>query len=294
MKNTILGLILITSVGLAAEKPKPNVVHRLDSNTLSVAELKQRLYVIGEMFVLDASGKRLLQRGAEWRKWNNRDQTGKIESNWSSQMDEGVTVALHHRWEVQEDGSLKALIEQFAEIVDKKDGGPEFKKLVKKEEFVVENFQPVTWVAVQDEKSRIIVRFSPSLSEEPETTQIGEIPISGSELVISDNLGNVWASEVDLQAKFAGFITHRGGLFLSYYPFAGAKELGYAAGNLMELSPDKKLIVKLKSQSLFLPAGTRAKVYGIYDANKKTHRLTSVRTLGHGNEGKFLESMARK
>lgn len=258
---------------------------------ISVEELKARFMVSGEILVFDTTGKKLIRSGTEWRTWRNRDKSGRIEANWGGRTDDLPLVALHQVWQVKDDGTITAVIEQYAELKESgKETGPEFRKIVRKEEFQVENFGAINWVAHQTPEYRVVARLTPMLKEEPSVKSVNDFPIAGTEIIVSDSRGNLWASRVSLDAKYAGMITHRGSFFLSYFPFPGAKEIGNAQGRTIELNPEKDFYINIVSRDFFLPEGVQAKIYGRVDLRRKTEKLTSVRMIGSNQEAEFLKS----
>ncbi len=267
-------------------------------NPLSLEQLKSRLEVRGEIFYFDSEGKRLLEKSSQWRLWRLRMTSGKaeIESRWSSGSVQGNEFAIHHVWTVQEDGSVKVLIEEYARVEEGKgsDGKSDVKfvDLIKKDERVLSDFSPISWVSVRpDHKRRVVIRFTPNLSDEPEPRRLVDLPISGSEIMITDNVGNLWTEHNTLSGKFVGFTTHKGSVFISYSPFKGASEIGFASGKRIELRLDGTKVATLTSQTDFVPVNVRALVYGIYRPSQRTTRLTSTHTRSSSEESKFLKSM---
>jgi hypothetical protein len=257
-------------------------------------QLRARFRVRGEVFVLDSSGKRLLERGGEWRDWEPRDKSGKLESRWSGESDGGPPLAIHHLWQIQDDGTIKVTIEQYAKVVSHgRDEGPEFQDLVRREEMVLENFAPITWVVRSDKEKRMVLRFTPSIDPDEGSKALTALPISGSDITVSDDLGNVWSTHLTIEDLYFGLVTHRGTIFISYYPFKGSKELGWAKDRRMELRLTPKLAVTLHSETAFLPAGVKAKVYGVYQEGRRTAKIHSEHLMGSSREEDFLEKISR-
>ncbi len=262
------------------------------ARTISVDELKSRFMMSGETFIFDSTGKKLQSHGSEWRTWHNRNKSGKIEASWSSEVEGHPLVALHHVWQVKDDGTISGFIEQYGALAHQtRDEGPDFKNVIRKQDFELEDFAPVNWIAVQTKDYRIVVRLTPLLREELPVKPVTDLPISGTEIIVSDSKGNLWASKVALDSKYSGMITHRGAFFISYFPFPGAKELGTAQGRTIELNPEPDFYINIISRDSFLPDGISAKVYGRVDKKRTTQRLTSVRMLGSSNEEEFLKKV---
>lgn len=264
----------------------------------SLQKLKSRFEVIGEIFYFDSSGKHLLAEGAEWRSWKPRAITGnlQIESQWSSDSKQGESFAVHHSWTIENDGSIKVLIEEYGKTEEIKtaDGqnSVNFTNLLKKEETILKDFAPVTWISVKPGQARrVVIRFTPRLSKDKEIKQLTELPISGTSVLITDNEGNLWTENNDMSGKYVGFTTHNGSIFISYYPFQGASEMGFASGHKIELRLAGKKTATLTSQTAFLPEDVRATVYGIYRPLQRTGRTGSTHTRTSSKEEPFLKAI---
>lgn len=269
-------------------------------DALTVTEIKSRFEVRGEVYFLDSDGKKVLEKGSQSRIWKPRVFDGKaeIDHQWSSGSIQNGEFALHHIWTVQDDGTIRVKVEEYGKVEDKKKSNGEhdvqFSELLKKDERVLENFSPISWVSARpNAKHRVLIRFIPQISDEDQPKKITELPISGTDIMITDNEGSVWTEHNNVSGKYVGFTTHRGSLFLSFYPFRGASEMGYASGNKIELQLGGKRVATLTSQSPFLPNDVRGIVYGYYRADQKTHRLSSTHTRTSNQENRFLDSIRK-
>lgn len=261
---------------------------------LSPKDIAERLSIKAEIFVLDSSGKRLLQESSH----DSRYEYGvgnKIDSFMSNEGADYGLIALHHKWEVRQDGSIAVSIEEFAHRYENpQTGREEFKDSIKKDTFVIENFSGLVWKVQNNREKNVVVRFTPSLTKKHHSVALKDFPLSGSSMVIIDRQGTLWADELTLQGQFWGITTHRGSLVLSYQPFHGAKVLGLASGNQIDLDLDSKIHVKVVSKTDFLPNGVEAKVFGFYLPNKKTASVMSVQTSSTDKEEKILEYYSPK
>jgi len=278
--NLIFTSFLISVLAFAAHKP------------LEISELIPRLEIKGEIFVLDPTGKRILFQQNESKSWRIRGDKGRIENHWSSET-EDYLVAFHHIWEVQPDGSIRALIEQYGKIERDNKSDPNFTNLIKKQELILENFDPISWIVTEDKRRRVVARFTPRMRADDTPKSLSDLPISGTDIMVTDNKGFVWAENADVDAKYVGLITSRGALFLSYYPFQGATELGSASDNKIEINLDKKHEVTITSEIPFLPKGVHARVYGMYKPEKQTARLSSLHTVTSNHEDRFQQSLKK-
>jgi hypothetical protein len=275
MKHLILALLaILPALSFAKEVP------------WSVEELRRRFQVRGEMYDLDVSGKVVQRKGHTWNIWKPIDKAGKIQSQWSSVTD-NYTIAIRHSWEVQDSGSIKVLIEQYKTVKRKND--PIFEDLIKKEERIIENLEPITLIVFTDKDKRVVARFTPDFAAGETARNVSEIPLAGNDVIITDNEGYVWAMHATHGGKYSGFATYKGTIFLSYYPFAGSKELGVASGNEMEIHITDKKTLTFTSKTSYLPDGIHAKVYGIYYPDRKSGKFPAAALMDRNDEKEYVE-----
>lgn len=231
----------------------------------------------------------------ETRRWWFGDD-GPIVSNWSFLQKGHPAVALRHEWEFGKNGQVTAKIKQY-EFMDKGDGGEtRFGKLIKEQDFVVENFSSINWVLFQDESKRIVAKFEPSLWSRPEPSDVGRLPINSGRMTIFDQKGDVWAARLDNTEEnnvYFGASTHRGSFYISFVPFKGAKEIGLAEKGRIRIE-DGGTKLSIESAEPFLPKGTSARVFGLIDLNKRTERLNSVSSFSSDSEANFIKSITSK
>lgn len=275
MKHLILALLTFPTLLLFA------------GENWSVDELRRRFEVRGEMYELDVTGKVVHHKGFSWNIWKPIDKAGKIQNQWSSATDKYV-IAIRHTWEVQDNGSIKVVLEQYKTVKNRQDD-PVFDDLIKKEEKIIENLEPITLVVFADKDKRIVARFTPDFASGESARTITEIPMSGSDVMITDNEGIVWGKHATHSGKYSGFGTHKGTIFLSYYPFAGSKELGVAAGNEIELHLTPKKTLTFTSKTSYLPEGIHAKVYGIYYPDRKSGKFPGINLMDRNDEKEYVE-----
>ena len=209
-----------------------------DIKALSNQNFRHRFELIGEIFILDATGKKLITKGREHRSWRIGGQSQSIESNWSTKLDGYPEVAIKHQWKISPDNTLTAKIQQYDSMSrgNKRDD-VKVGKLISETEKVLENFSELNWIAFQDKNYRVVVRFTPVLNDEESIQTYKDMPLSASDLVVTDNQGYMWTDNLTFEGKYVGIITHRGELVLSFSPFKNAKEIGFAKDNEMEVNP---------------------------------------------------------
>lgn len=288
--NATLISLAVNSIVLAAETAEK-------SQNITPQELAERLNISAKIFVLDSSGKILLEapdRISTWSSGNRSSLDTGIESNWGSGGDFGE-IHIHHRWIVKSDGSISVLIEEYAaEVEDKKTGDfIKFENLLKKSEFTLENFAPVIWQVQNIKDKKVIVHFIAGLKEEkPEAIDISSLPISGVNVAIIDNKGHIWNkhNSNNIDSHYIGFKTHRGFIALSFRPFKGAKHVGTAFDKEINLHfVDQDLEVTLISQSAFLPDGILGKVYAVYLPSFKTDNFQKTSVYGSSGEERLIK-----
>lgn len=287
---------LLSGAGLvsANQNQEQDVVLAEAQKPLTTEAIRSRIEISGEVFVFDSSGKRLLFKGRESREWRPNNQEGKIVSNWGVSGSFHKPIELKTLWEVTEDGQLKVHIEQYERAEDARSGRHEDMKyinLLRKEDLVIENFAPVMWRSMVDKENVVIVRMTPRLRDVSEAQDVADLPLSGQDMIITDQSGQVWARDVTVANKFVTIGTHKGTLALSYYPFKGSQTIGSVKRNEMDLKLEKNIKINLISTRPFIPEGMRLKVYGRYLPSQKTPRLTSVRTSESNREERFLERL---
>lgn len=291
MKQMILILLSISSIQAFARN-EDNSFDKSDSaiKEVSAEKLRYRFGIKGQVLVFDKTGKSFLGQANEERNWNfNTDKP--VESNWQFKQKDIPEFSLRHTWDFNKDKQLVAKISQYESMKRNNKGEVQFGKLVKEETYIVENFDPINWVVAQDEKRRIIVKFSFELWGDKESQNVGSLPINGKEMIIYDNKSQLWAARIDNTDGnniYFGVTTHRGSVYLSFVPFKGAKEIGTAKKNriIVEQGGTK---LNIQTGDSILPIGVTAKVYGYIDLNKTTDRPFSVRSSGSDDEANFLK-----
>ena len=258
---------------------------------LSFQDIRDRLQLNADIYLLDASGKKVLS-GPNRTNYGRADaEKGTVEGDWSTQNEDGL-IAFRQRWYVENDGTIKVSLEEYA-ITSEHRENPEFKNLLEKKEFVLENFEPIVWKVKSIKNKNYIVRFIPSLREISNPISVDNLPIAGTGVSISDNQGYLWAEDLAFNGKYSGVKSHRGTLGLSYVPFEGAKEMGSAEGNKIIITVDKKFQITLKAATSFLPAGVTAKVFAVFLPEKKSKGFNSLHSFDSNKEDRFLTSLRK-
>lgn len=298
MKKLIVVLIILNSMSMWAKKRSNDF---LISNTipkrLTAQEIRNRLEISGDIYVTDKTGKILIHKPYEHTLWRFMGESN-FERTWSFSLNDIKDlkrINLLHNWNIGDDGVIKLKLGQYKTFIreNKKERRYIPKGLIKEEEFIVNNFSQITWVAYSDNKRRVVVRFTPSLQEGNGPQQLAELPIAGTNMVVFDNKGNLWANNFSSNSKYMGFITYKGAIAVSYYPFSGAKEMGYAKDNKITITLKSGTQVKIKSLTPFLPTGMQAKIYAKYLPDVKTTRINSYQVFGSSKEKKILEGLKK-
>jgi hypothetical protein len=260
---------------------------------LSSQEIRQRLSITAEVFVFDASGKKLLEKMSEFKtlQASRGAITEPLYDKWSSRSSsfEGI-VSMETSWEVKENGEIKGRLTQYASDSEtKRQGENRYARVLKTEERTVELMGAITWVSVHDHHGKkVVVRYTPTLRDDIPTA-LTEYKIAGDDIAIIDNAANLWADHLTIEGKYVGITTHQGTLLLSYYPFKNAAEFGVASGNRIEVSLGNNLEVSLVSKAAFLPGAMVGKVYGRYLPKQKSKELNANDITTQNQEEKFIQ-----
>lgn len=253
---------------------------------LSVQDLRSRLEMSADIYQVE--GKKIISGPERTTLKKINSESGEIDGNWGAGFSFG-DINLRYNYKVQEDGSIKATIEEFA----KSDKEGNFSGSLDKKEIVLENFEPIIWKVKNIKDKNFVVRFILTVKEVSNPVAIEKIPISGTNMIVSDSAGYLWARNTSLDGNYVSVRTHRGTIAMSYVPFKGSKELGSAEGNEINLAIDKNFKIQVKSETSFLPAGMVAKVYAIYLPEVKSKGVNSINSSSSSHEDRFLERLKR-
>ncbi|MES3039213.1 MAG: hypothetical protein V4736_15000 [Bdellovibrionota bacterium] len=267
----------------------------VSADPLTAEEITQRLQVNADIYVMDATGTKVIGGPERTNFWRPNPDTRMFESNWSSDLrgtwssttPTGGLIAFKHKWTINDDGSIKVSIEQYAEEDNKT-----FKNLIDKKEFILTSFEPITWKITNIKTHNFVVRFVPTLREVYKPLSFEGLPIASKNISITDTNGYLWANELEFNGKYAGVTTHRGTLVLSYSPFDGAKEIGVSEGKTITVNIDKKYKITLRGDNDFLPAGVVAKVFAIYVPGKKSKGFNAVHSFETSKTDRIKEVLS--
>jgi hypothetical protein len=265
---------------------------------LTPQEIRDRFELHADVYLMDSSGKKIVDGPLRTNYWRVHPETGTIKGDWSSdfgrsnETPKSTGVAFRQNWEITSDGTIKATIEEFGNISDDR-SNPVLTNLLERKDVVLEKFEPIVWKVKNPKSPNVVVRFIPSLKDISQPIALDSLPVAGTGISISDNAGYLWAEGVQFNGKYSGVTSHRGTLALSYVPFAGAKEMGFAKDNLITLNFDKKYQINLKGETSFLPAGVIAKVYAVYLPEKKSKGFNSLHTFDTGSKSRIEEVLKK-
>ncbi len=256
---------------------------------LSSEDIRDRYQLNADVYTVD--GKRILSGPEVTNYWRPDRDTGIIKGDWSSDSN-NRNFQIRYRFQVLDDNSVQAVIEEYGSQTPGQKG-PEFKELLSKKEFTLNNLEPIVWKIQNARGKNLVVRFFLSLREVSQPISMDNLPIAGTGISVSDNAGFLWAEGVEFSGRYVGMTSHRGTLALSYVPFAGAKEMGEAEGNQISIKVSKDFQIKLKSATSFLPSGVTAKVYAIYMTDKKSKGFNSLHTFTTNKEDRVKEALKK-
>lgn len=130
--------------------------------------------------------------------------------------------------------------------------------------FVIKNMASIDWTVYETDKLRRVVKIVPEFHPEFIAQDIETVEIGGDHLTVFDSKGRVWADSFGGVGAFLGIQAPQvgGALSISFKPFAGAKELGYAEDGRIALKSGDETITIVSSKP-FLSRKMRTKVYGL-------------------------------
>lgn len=259
---------------------------------VEVKDLYEHLKIRGEIFVTSADGSRLLSRVDEYRQWRFGDPGQTILSNWRAEGD-GIKVALRHEWSIDKAGVIKVHVEQFDSMVGHMPNSPDvtYGKKLRDETIVVKDFAPVVWVVSTEGERRVIAKFTLQLENDDQLLDPSTLPISLENALISDSKGRVWAAGLDLRGgKYLSVKTHLGTVALSFFPFPGSKELGFAQGNYINLNGEG-LFVGIRNGMPFVTGRERLRVFGVVNTQRKSEHRGSVYSDSGSDEKDFVRRL---
>ncbi len=256
---------------------------------LSPEDIRDRYQLNADVYTVD--GKRILSGPEVTNYWRPDRDTGIIKGDWSSDSN-NRNFHIRYHFQVLDDNSVQAVIEEYGSKTPGQKG-PEFKELLSKKEFTLNNLEPIVWKIQNARGKNLVVRFFLSLREFSQPISMDNLPVAGTGISVSDNAGFLWAEGVEFSGRYVGMTSHRGTLALSYVPFAGAKEMGEAEGNQISIKVSKDFQIKLKSATSFLPSGVTAKVYAVYMPDKKSKGFNSLHTFTTNKEDRVKEALKK-
>lgn len=287
--------------------PNSSALAEKQASALTPQEICQRLEVLNDVYVTVSKGGGLINKMASERKIrfvgsDGEDESPKkdagpavcrSQSRWSSHSSafDGALL-LDVDVSVLPSGALAAKIRQYAETPSKTDPKrADYGKLIAEENFAFPDMGAAIFVSKLHTKERVIVRLVPRIAEDESPRDVGDLPLALEHGHIVDNKGNAWARNIGFEGKYVGITTAQGALMLSYYPFAGAKVLGFARGSEIVLQPKPGLVLQMSSSTPLLGSGQSNKVYGIYIPEKKTDSHSKQGVFSLGKEQDFLKRM---
>ncbi len=290
MKKYLFLILCAISTSVNAESTSNDFgVHSGEVKNITNKELRERFGVSGFVYLFSPDGKKLLSQGHEVREWSFGSK-GDLVSNWSFASDAIEKFALKHHWKIEDSGEISVHIQQYDEIVPVRGAKePKYGKVIREEKIIVQNFSPVIWEVLKNNKQKVIVKLDPHLKETESLTQIGKLPIAGKDIVAIDNRSQAWLQGASFSAEYVAITTAKGTMYLSYLPFKGSSEIGSAKGNRLKVKISDTHNLTLVAATAFLPEGLKAKVFGKMDLNKKSSSPHSVQISASDEEKEFLE-----
>lgn len=248
----------------------------------------------GEVMAFNSEGTRYLYSYDEQRSWSFSDTRNSMNNFWIFEAKGEPSFYLSHEWTLSDTGVLSVNIKQYASA-QRKDGSSEVTPgdLIKEANFEVKDLMPIQWEYHKDKNKKLVIRFTPVIWPEEEALDIGGA-VNGRNMVVYDGKGNVWAKKIkntEAVNKYFGVQTSYGSVFVSFFPFKGAKEIGTAKRGLIDIKAGNHPRIFIQSDSSFVTDGVKAKIYGFVDMSRKAQDKNRVRTFGSSSEESFLKNI---
>jgi hypothetical protein len=269
-----------------------------ETEAVSIDALGWSTNIKGEIMVFNPEGSRFLYSYNERREWNFGGSSREMTNIWSFKAKGIPDLYLVHTWTLAEDGSLSVKLSQYESMGREGSSSKATPgKLIREENFKVENLMPITWEFFKDKEKRVVVRFDPGVWTDDKPIDLGKYPINGKGMVVYDSKGKVWASRLRNTEginTYFGVETGHGSFFISLSPFKGAQEIGFVKRATLQIKTKDGLKIKMQSESPFVAEGVIGKVYGIIDLNRKSGSEKRVRTWGYDDVGAFQNKIVGK
>lgn len=266
--------------------------------TLTPKDIKERLEVIGEIFISSPDGERLIYQAGEMRTWRFGGDLKEILSNWHYEHPDGsVKVALRHRWTVDDQGKLRVHIEQFDSMPGAApqtfENDAKLGKTVRDETITVKDLAPISWIVDTNSERRVTARFTPFLRPGRRFIDAAIIPVAIENGVLTDSKNRVWAQDLaGINHKYVSLKTYLGTVVMSYYPFKGAEEIGHAEGHEIHVK-QHGLALRINSSNPVVLGDGRLRVYGWINPDEKAKRYGSIHML-LGDDDKDLKDFKKQ
>ena len=261
---------------------------------LSRSELIDHLRLHADILVMSDDGKQISEIGNETRMLSGFSRDGKFRRDWSSNDPKFGKFKLRYEWTIDEKGALHVHFEEFSEEeIDSKTGFiKDFKNPIGQSDQDVIDFGPVLYPVKSLHGKRVVLRFTPEISQDGPPEKIGKFKLMGHGISIYDSEGALWASDLELSSEYSAISTYRGTLVLSYSPFRGSEPAGVASGKRITLRMKDYPRVTLQSESDFVPEGMNARVFVKYLKDRRTAALNSTRQYDSSSEERLLERLS--
>jgi hypothetical protein len=276
-----------------------------EQKSLTAAEICQRLKIVEEVLVFDASGERIIDSHSQVR--DNRgaldhpqDETSKDDSSvCSSGASTGQTsssfegpIFFNHVWTVLSDGRIKVTYEQ-GERFEGRDRDAKLIGSTGRKELIIKDLSAVSWISPLHQKQRVVVRLVPTLDEGESIKELGNFPVTFDNAVIYDGTGKLWAVNLTAEGEYIAMTTVHGGLLLSYQPFPGGKKIGRASGKQIKFKTNEGVTILIKSESPILPGDIASDVYVLIDLKFRSGSITSQSISSGKNADEVMQRWAK-
>ncbi len=132
---------------------------------------------------------------------------------------------------------------------------------LKKESFVIENFGSVQMSIPGSITEKYVVRVTPIIDRDSRPQSFNYLPMSLSDVLVTDSSGKVWGQGVSADGPVVRVSGPYGSVYVSFAPFPGATQMGFARGNDLELKIGEQKKLRFRSAKPVLGANYAAVVF---------------------------------
>ena len=246
------------------------------TSELSVEKLKARFELKAQAFLTDASGAKLIEYGNYRVTGHFLAKENEIKIHLPTDFKGFPALSVDSTLKINPDLSFELRVSHHQVDQDRTNKVLSFPGSPNSQVYQVKDFGSISYIVKVSPERNVAIRFLPMISEKPEPEKLSFVPMTLTDLVVTDQSGLLWFDGTgSVVAKIARFTGPFGTMYLSFESFPGAEELGTAEQNQIHVKFDEKKWARLRSSAPIVGQGYIAKVYVRYFPEKKSKIETS-------------------